>query len=235
MYTVYIHVFPNGKRYVGVTSCKPHLRWGSNGCNYKNPYIKNAIAKYGWDSVEHQIIAEGLSAEQASQMEIELIEKYNSADRKFGYNISLGGIENKICSDETKEKLRQANLGKIMSDESKAKISKAVKGRIYSEEVRANMSKAQKKSYANGNNALHSKEARKKASLSLKGRKPSPLSIQKANEAKFRSVKSLITGKEYKSIKDACADTGVDRTTISRHCNGKTKKKDWEYVEGKRK
>ena len=123
MYSIYIHTFPNGKKYIGVTSWKPELRWGSNGGNYRNPYMKNAIKKYGWNNISHEIVAENLTAEQASQMEIELIQKYNSADKRYGYNISLGGIESKICSEQTKEKLRQANLGKVMSEESKKKIS----------------------------------------------------------------------------------------------------------------
>ena len=48
MYSVYIHTFPNDKKYIGITSWKPELRWGANGANYKNPYMVNAIKKYGW-------------------------------------------------------------------------------------------------------------------------------------------------------------------------------------------
>lgn len=231
MYTVYMHLFPNGKRYIGVTTWKPELRWGANGCNYKNPYMKNAIKKYGWDNIEHIIIAENLSFEEADKMEIELIEKYNSANKEYGYNISLGGIQNRICSDETKEKIRKANIGKVMSEESKRKISKFQTGRKKSELTKRNMSIAQKKSFANGNNAMHSQEARAKAAQKKKGRKLPDYITQKASEAKFHAVKNMQTGVIYPSIKAACEETGLNRSTIIRHCNGTLKKQKWKYAE----
>ena len=234
MYSVYVHTFPNGKRYVGVTSWKPELRWGANGCNYKNPYMINAIKKYGWNNITHKIVAENLSVEEAEQMEIDLIAKYNSADKRYGYNISNGGIICRICSEQTKEKLRKANLGKTMSQESKKKISEYQKGQIRSKQVRKNMCIAQKKSFHNGNNAMHSPEARAKAAIKLKGKKVSYYTIQKANEAKYHPVVYIPTGKLYKSIKDACIDTGVNRTTIIRQCKGQTKKIEWRYADEKR-
>ena len=229
MYSVYIHTFPNGKKYIGVTRCEPELRWGANGCNYKNPYMVNAIKKYGWDNITHEIVAENLTVDQASEMEIELIKKYNSTDREYGYNISPGGVDYKICSAETKEKLRKANLGKTMSEEAKRKISKFNRGRHYPEEIRKHMSDAQKKNFANGNNAMHSPEARAKASQELKGRKPSEYSIQRASEAKYHPVENMQTGVVYPSIKAACEDTGLNRSTIIRHCNGTLKNKKWRY------
>ena len=247
-YRIYKHTSPNRKVYIGVTREENLNRRWQNGKGYEScPLFWNAIQKYGWDNFTHEVIEEDVPIEQINERESYWIAFYKSNNRDFGYNIEEGGHAHRTFSDETRkkisdalkgrtktpehrEKLRQANLGKVMSDESKAKISEAIKGRVYSEEVRVNMSIAQKKSYANGNNAFHSEEARKKAFMSLKGRKPSPLSIQKANEAKYRAVRDLTTGKEYKSIKDACDDTGVDRTTISRQCNGKTKKKNWEYL-----
>lgn len=229
MYSVYIHTFPNGKKYVGVTSWKPELRWGANGCNYKNPYMVNAIKKYGWDNITHEIVAKNLTVDQASKMEIELIKKYNSTDREYGYNISPGGVDCKICSVETKEKLRKANLGKTMSEESKRKISKSNRGRHYSEEIRKHMSDAQKKNFANGNNAMHSLEARVKAAEKLRGRKLPDYITQKASEAKFHAVKNMQTGVIYPSIGAACEDTGINQSTIIRHCNGKLKSKKWQY------
>ena len=34
-YSVYEHICPNGKRYIGITSRNPKLRWGKNGIGYK--------------------------------------------------------------------------------------------------------------------------------------------------------------------------------------------------------
>lgn len=231
MYSVYVHTFPNGKKYVGITCWKPELRWGSNGCNYKNPYMINAIKKYGWDNVVHEIVAENLTVDQASQMEIDLIQKYNSADKSCGYNISPGGIKSKICSERTKDKLRQANLGKIMSKDSKRKISEFQKGQKRSVKTIAKMKESQKKNFENGNNAMHSLKAREKARQRLKGRTPARYVIERANKAKYRPVKNLQTGVVYQSIKEACYDCGVNRSTIIRHCNGTLKKQKWKYAE----
>jgi group I intron endonuclease len=235
MYSVYIHTFPNEKKYVGVTSRKPYLRWGANGCNYRNsPFLYNAIQKYGWDNIKHEIIAENLSVEEASKLEIELISKYKTSEKKYGYNISLGGVGNLgIMSDSTKEKLREANIGKTMSEEAKRKIGKFNKGRHHTEEARKHMSDAQKKNFANGNNAMHSLEARAKAAEKLRGKKLPNYITKKASEAKFHAVENMQTGVIYPSIKAACEDTGLNRTTIIRHCNGKLKSKKWQYAERK--
>lgn len=87
-YSVYIHKFPNDKVYVGLTKLKPSKRW-SNGNGYKRQYVYNAIEKYGWDNIEHIIVKEHLSAEEACNLEQELIEQYNSI--RNGYNCSPGG------------------------------------------------------------------------------------------------------------------------------------------------
>ena len=79
-YTVYMHVSPNGKVYIGITSLKPKYRW-ENGRGYKgNEYFYRAIKKYEWNNFEHIIIENNLTKEQAENMEIELIAKYRSND-----------------------------------------------------------------------------------------------------------------------------------------------------------
>lgn len=121
-YTVYMHITPNNKKYIGITYRKPHIRWG-HGSNYKNNnYFYNAIRKYGWENIKHEILYENLTKEEAEQKEKELIAQYKSSQREYGYNISLGGDFStkglhcnlgKKLSEETKEKLRKANLGKF--------------------------------------------------------------------------------------------------------------------------
>lgn len=47
-YTVYMHISPSGKRYVGITRQRPVARW-KNGRGYiNNEYFYRAIKKYGW-------------------------------------------------------------------------------------------------------------------------------------------------------------------------------------------
>lgn len=92
-YYVYIHTNKiNGKKYVGITSQEPHCRW-RNGEGYKHHQSKfyGAIKKYGWDSFDHEVISEGLTLEEACELEVSLIQKYDSAHRDKGYNTDLGG------------------------------------------------------------------------------------------------------------------------------------------------
>ena len=125
-YTVYKHTAPNGKVYIGITSQSVNRRW-QNGKHYEtNKFFKRAILKYGWDNFKHEIIASNLSQKEACELEIMLIESIKSRNPKYGYNICSGGEKGSIghtVSDETKEKLRVANLGKKLSGETKRKIS----------------------------------------------------------------------------------------------------------------
>lgn len=64
---VYVHIFPNGKKYFGITSKRPNARWeGGSGYGKNQPVMQAAIAKYGWENVEHEILFEGLSHEEAT-------------------------------------------------------------------------------------------------------------------------------------------------------------------------
>ena len=84
---------------------------------------------------------------------------------------------------------------------------------------------------ANGNNAIHSPEVRLKVAKKLKGKKPSIYAVQKASEAKYHSVQDMQTGIIYASIKDASEKTGLNKSTIIRHCKGMLKIQKWQYVE----
>lgn len=109
MYTVYMHISPNEKRYIGITSRKPESRW-SNGNGYKNnQHFWNAICKYGWENFQHIIIARELTEEDAKWLEIELIREFNTTNQNNGYNLSLGG-ESWNCSEETKKKMSERNI-----------------------------------------------------------------------------------------------------------------------------
>jgi group I intron endonuclease len=80
-----------------------------------------------------------LTKEEAEQKEINLISKYNSRDKKFGYNISVGGGLGTLglkMSKETRQKMSENRrgennhfYGKNHSDESKIKMSKAKVGK----------------------------------------------------------------------------------------------------------
>lgn len=125
MYCVYRHTFPNEKVYIGITSINPLKRWGPNGCGYKKQIVFRAILKYGWDNIKHEILYTDLTKEEACQKEIELIAKYKSNQREFGYNRDNGG---NCPTEEMKAHLREINLGKHHTEESCEKMSKSHKG-----------------------------------------------------------------------------------------------------------
>lgn len=108
LYTVYRHVCPNGKCYVGITSQSVNSRW-HNGKGYDTQVFGRAIKKYGWENITHEILFDGLTLDEAYEKEIEMISFYKSFDSKYGYNASLGGAgaSGHVVSDETREKMRE--------------------------------------------------------------------------------------------------------------------------------
>lgn len=75
-YCVYIHYFPNGKYYVGISA---HLitRWERKGRTYEsNKEMFEAIQKYGWDNIRHRVVCANLTKEEALAIEKTLIRLY---------------------------------------------------------------------------------------------------------------------------------------------------------------
>lgn len=182
-YCVYIHTSPSGKRYVGMTGQKPEKRWGKNGSHYlkkeKNgDYMHiafaRAILKYGWDNIEHEVVASNLTREEACNFEKLLIEKLNTKNRNYGYNLKDGGTGGGFSEETLKkmseshkgikqseetikkraEKLRGSNnpnYGKPMSEEQRKKISDSrsgensyMYGKHFNEEIKQKMRESQK-------------------------------------------------------------------------------------------
>lgn len=122
---VYIHIFPNGKRYIGQTIAPVKTRWKSNGSGYSRQLVYKPIIKYGWDNIQH-ITYEVETKEEMDYLERYLIRYYNTTDKRFGYNIDSGGNKNKKFTKEHKDKISEANKGKhSCSEEHKIKISAA--------------------------------------------------------------------------------------------------------------
>ena len=130
-YKVYIHKFPNGKAYVGITRQAPKVRWGGGNGYVRNEYMHRAIKKYGWENIEHIILFDGLSEEDACEIEKSLIKKYRTNEKEFGYNIESGGQCSNLA-ESTKQKLREAHIGKSASEETREKM-RASRTRFISE------------------------------------------------------------------------------------------------------
>lgn len=127
-FTVYMHIFPNGKRYIGITSQTVNRRW-RNGYGYFGQPVYNAILKYGWDNIRHEILFTGLTQKEAERKEIELIKAFDTTSHKNGYNVEYGG-DCRVGSDEAKIKLSRAGKarfekGYVITPENYAKLHSA--------------------------------------------------------------------------------------------------------------
>lgn len=136
-FTIYCHISPTGKKYVGITCKKVYYRWSQG--YYHNKHLQSSINKHGWNNFQHIILAQNLSKDWACQIEKILIRDWKLQDPNFGYNLSLGGdcstygchFPNRVLSEETKRKISESNKGKSrpMSEETKKKLSAINKGK----------------------------------------------------------------------------------------------------------
>ena len=207
MYCVYEHINKiNNKKYIGITSQKPEDRWGNNGINYKSsPHFYAAIQKYGWNNFYHNIIFSELTKEQACQKEKELISKFQTQDKEFGYNILEGGQATTL-PPEVREKMSKAMIGNqngkghSCSEDKKRKISQAQKGRKFSEEHKRKLS-----------------EAAKKRHVPCSDKKKQILSKKYPNK---KLVFCLENGIVYESVQDCARQLGLYATSVSKVCKG---------------
>ena len=250
-YTVYIHVSPSGKRYIGITCQSLKRRWG-DGRGYKsNKHFSRAIEKYGWDNFEHIIIAKGLDKETAKWLEIELIREWDSSNRKYGYNLSLGG-ESWNCSEETRKKMSKANkgennpmYGKHHSEETRKKLSEVKKGekhhmygKHHTEESKKKMRKPKSEEHkrriseANKDKEL-SEETKKKMS-------ENHADFRGKNNPRAKSVICITTGRIFDAMVEGAEYYGCNKESITNCCKGKYKSAGklpdgtplvWRYIE----
>lgn len=248
---VYVHIFPNNKSYLGITSREPKKRWGKNGRkylsvnkngDYNQPAIANAIKKYckqpeDWDHViQHYILFEDITKDQACRIEELFIELFQLRDKRYGYNIAKGGTDvmgDRKHSEATKKKYseqrsgeKHCNFGKHLSLATRQKISET-----------------QKKNGKNKgkNNPMYGR------SLSgpdnpMFGKKHSDETKQKIREKRLRDddpnkkpVICVETGIIYTCSVDVEEKTGICKTSVRACCNHEKHRKTaggyhWEYV-----
>lgn len=139
-YSVYRHIAPNGKMYVGITSMIPEKRW-ANGLGYaKSPLFFRAINKYGWENFKHEILLSGLTIAQASLAEKLFIGYWNLTDSAYGYNLEAGGLHHSGISDATREKMSKSASRRRASEETKRKIGIASTGRKHTDDAKRKIS-----------------------------------------------------------------------------------------------
>ena len=114
-------------------------RWNHGKGYVKNRYFYDAILKYGWENFQHIVIAEGLTKEEACELEKALIAGCKTTDPKHGYNMSMGGESGTYgikFGSEFGETVRNRmtgplnhNYGKKFSEETCRKLSNVRKGK----------------------------------------------------------------------------------------------------------
>jgi group I intron endonuclease len=225
-YCVYMHTSPNNKVYIGITGQNPPEKRWANGRGYKNSYFYNAIQKYGWDNIKHEILYIGLTKEEAEQNEVELIKKYQSDNREFGYNIERGGNSIGKMPQETKDKISKANMGNQFSlgykhtEESRMKMSEASKKALHPKGIK--MPEHVKQILAESHKT---EEFRRKLSEANLGKKHSDETKKKLSESHkglgSKKVICIETGVVYDSIKEASEKNNIKgRGHISACCKG---------------
>jgi group I intron endonuclease len=102
----------NNKRYIGQTTQLPQRRWiyhkkRLNNGTHTNPHLLRAWKKYGESAFNFRILETCNSLDELNCREIEYISK-----NLTGYNLRSGGDNGGAHAEETKKKIRLAQLGK---------------------------------------------------------------------------------------------------------------------------
>ena len=158
-YYLYTHSNANGIFYVG------------KGCgNRKDEFYKNRSAE--WHEVAKNGYLTKIEATGTEECIFSAEKMYIKLLIEQGVNL-VNKIHNKHWrrSDETKQKMSDANLGKTLSDETKKKISDGVRGVVLSNEAKERMSWSGRK---------HSDETKQKMSYA-RAKRWQHIRLEKAN------------------------------------------------------
>ena len=242
MYTVYKHTAPNGKVYIGITKQKPEKRWDTGNGYKHSPRFYAAIRKYTWKNIKHEILYEGLTKEQACDLEIQLIAKYDATNPRKGYNISTGGECSSVgihLSAETRRKMSEAkkgqtawNKGKHPSAETRLKMSYAWKHSDACIEHLKRVCELNKGANHQNYGKHLSAETRRKISESNKGKKhkitdEGMAALIKAHKGKpalnRKQVVCVETKEKYSSATEAAIFIGLSKDRVAAACRGEQK------------
>lgn len=210
-FTIYRHITPDGKSYIGCTSNTIRERWDMG---YQHNHIFSAMCrKYGWYGMQHETLATVSDESEAYKVEQEMITKYQSNNPNFGYNISMGGKATYTGlkhTEETKDKIRKANAGAVFTKEHCENLSKALKGNMVGEK-----------------NPMY-------------GKPKSPETIQKQYDSHRHEMKPVVqldlecnVLNTFFSIHEAARRTGISRSCICNCLRSQKCSKGfyWKYAE----
>lgn len=222
-YTVYCHISPSGKKYVGISK-DPWRRW-NNGNGYRHNYhFYRAIEKYGWENFEHIILYTDLTLERARDIEERLIIEQNLTNREYGYNLiaspSGGYSEDTILRKSLGQLGNTKSVGRVLSEETRRKISESLRIYYKTHENPSTGRPLPESAKEKLRNRIFSQETRQKMSANhadFSGvNNPSHKSVMQ-----FSKTGELI--KIYDYAKQAAEELSIDLSAIIKVCRGKMK------------
>lgn len=132
MIGIYKITSPSGRSYIGRSlNLKQRLNKYKNLFCKDQTFIYNAILKYGWENMRVEILYESKRTKN-SNFVLNLLESHairsHSTISPNGYNLKSGGDQS-ILSDHTKKLISIGNLGKKVSFETREKFRQAKLGK----------------------------------------------------------------------------------------------------------
>lgn len=120
----------NNKRYIGQTVRNVSERWKehiSDSKNHPRTSLHKAIAKYSPSMFVVRVIEEDISINNLDEREKYWISEFDTFNN--GYNLTDGGqgIGQRDLSEESRDKIKQANFGNVKSTECIEKVREAHK------------------------------------------------------------------------------------------------------------
>lgn len=118
-YELYMLLFPNGKRYIGI-STDSIRRFYDHKCSKQKFQVHRAIKKHGAANIILSVVCMG-RRDYIRQLEVACIAKFKTTDRAYGYNVTPGGELGP--TPEMAERISKTKLGHLVSEETRAQIS----------------------------------------------------------------------------------------------------------------
>ena len=221
----------NGKRYIG-SAVDIFSRWRLHKHKleqgkHHNRHLQRAYVKYGIEAFSFEIIEE-VAKELLLVREQFFMEKFNSSDREYGYNICpIAGSSLGVKRTEKFKRIISARRGELnprfgvkLSEETKKKCS---------------LSKIGSKNPMYGKEFSPEHKAKLKAANDRRGGCPNkgkkgelcPLSMP------IKQIKDGVVIREWSSVSDVKRELGYSTAHISEVANGKRKSAygfQWEYL-----
>lgn len=103
-----MHIFPNGKTYIGKTIQSLDRRFGKDFAGYTGQQpLWHAIQKYGVENIRTEILYRDIPETELNRLETLYIARWNTHKSGNGYNVTWGGdgFDSTSASELAKKRL----------------------------------------------------------------------------------------------------------------------------------